>query len=1029
MKPLTKLALHREGERNHDRGKDLFGQRGDERKAIMFHQSLLNYIKEWANVHTFIDGKVSTFMNVLDFLNKHKVTFPPAGGYNPPPNEAPRSNPRAVESQSMERNRRPAGNSGSEKLCAEGYELVLSVGQIMEVWMEDKDLIPALKEQMNGMQKKVQTQINNSPEGDLDNLFALNDCFNQLPELMDSAAKGNKHAQQSIIKLVNDVEKRSRGNSNEEVKSSSRREPAVPKVPQREVKKEIKKEIKREVRKEVKEEVKKIAPPSDDEFEFVEDNKIITSPKELDYVNVQAPYKTSMSQPTKVEARIIKNNEPTNTQPIPAVKSPKKATNPFKSPVRATQPMTNEFFTNIQPKQNEFPRQNAFAANAELPSEDAFQFDDDNPGRKVISEEYSGSDNSKASPHIFSDSNHSRGRPQIKNNYLYPDNDSDKVTPEKAISERQQPMLTKNSARKSSQRRTPSEKHTQEKLPSDRKQNTKREKEQEMERMKEQEAKRKNMEKGNELKRKINELTKGNNDMKRKSDRILKSKEELQDKYSKLRKMIIERRTEARDEINKMKLELAKLNRDIANSNTKGTKSIEIENDKIALENSQLESKIKVVKENVENLKRQNERLAINKNTIVTSIENLKKILVEEEMKKKALEEELKAKELAIDYSKPKPIVQQGKQPMAYGIPREVAQPETLPISEPYYTTPSVSNVAPTSYELPAAPIEMPPAAAPFYTTTEEPPKPVNTAIFAHVLDEMSVADTDPNSQNPQLNNPMVNPIADPSGYYTAVPSSQPMVDPIEHAKSQIEGKYRGALTAPRAVLYEDHILQLGMMKNVNKASKTVNLKLFFGNKMSDCGLRILKCLLGIYDSKSLSITLRNPPTEIAPKGQAVCDMIIQVGKFFSIYNYFTIQYESGNGVQNLITLKVPVNILMLCEASNVDLHSIQATVGELSNSKVSGSFQLDTNRMKSMSQVRKALSEGNTMFIIDQSPGTIFAVTEFPNTANKLIQAIAHINISKNVKECGLVVYGANSGFRDTITKNILDILSAPKQ
>eukprot|EP00826_Nyctotherus_ovalis_P037410 TRINITY_DN3407_c0_g3_i1.p2 TRINITY_DN3407_c0_g3~~TRINITY_DN3407_c0_g3_i1.p2 ORF type:complete len:199 (-),score=65.58 TRINITY_DN3407_c0_g3_i1:146-742(-) len=198
---------------------------------------------------------------------------------------------------------------------------------------------------------------------------------------------------------------------------------------------------------------------------------------------------------------------------------------------------------------------------------------------------------------------------------------------------------------------------------------------------------------------------------------------------------------------------------------------------------------------------------------------------------------------------------------------------------------------------------------------------------------------------------------------------------------------------------------------------------------MDDCSLRIVKCGLGIYDSNSLKIALRNVPTEISPKGQVVCEMLIQVGKFFSTYNYFTVQYESATGVRNLVTLKIPVNILMLCEGPSETLASIQTTLAALGNSKVTGTFQLDMNRLKSMGQVRKALGEGNAMYVVDHNPGTVFAVTQFPNTANKLIQAIAHIHINKDVRQCRLVVYGSNTSFRDTITKNILDILSAPKK
>ena len=972
---LRKFALYKESNPNHDRAKDMFGQKGDGRKAVIFHQNLLNYIKEWANVHTFIDGKVSEFRNLLELLDKHKVTFPP------PEARSSGSNPRATS------------NSNTSALCANAQQLVLSVGQIMDSWMTDKELIATFKEQMKETQKKIQDQISNSLEEDSYNLLDLNDYFNQLPKLMDDASKGDKNAQQSIITIVNNIEKSVKDNK-EEAKNPLRKEVAVPKKIQREVKKEIKKEVKKEV--------KKLASSSYDEFEVIERNKIITPPKEFDdhYVKVQPPYETSPNP--KIEEQKEKPYETVFIQPVSnnkssefRLRSVKKPNNPFKSPVKATQQvtkMTNEFFTNIQPKQNDFSGQSPFAENFDFPSDDVFQFEGDNPSRKNPSENTSELSSSKSNPNPFYDSNLSTNK---RNNYLYPDNNSDKMTPEK----------------------TTLEKKANDKLSSDRKVDAKKEKDL----LKEQEEKRikaLNAEKGNELKRQIEEFTKENDRMRRKNDRALKANEELKEKYDNLIKLIIERRTESRSEISKVKSELAKLDRDIVNLETsnKEIKNIEIENEKIALENSQLEDKIKNMKPELEKLKKQNERLITNKDTMMNNIENLKRTLIEEEAKKK-LEEEAKKKfeEEAkkrveaemIEYSKPQPVV------------------------EPVY-----KQEVKVSYEVPSVPINDLPTADPFAGiqsveiasyNTSAPEVSINApTLYSHVLDEMSVPDADPNAQ--QVAQP--GNIVGSSAFYTAVPAAaQPMIDPIEHAKNQMEGRYREALAAPKGILYEDHILQLGIIKNVNKTTKTVNIKLFFGNKMTDTSLTITKCSLGIHDSKSLSITFKNTPKTINPKGQTLCEMTIQVGKFFSVYNYFTIQYDTENGVRNLITLKVPVNILMLCEASSETLESIQGILAGIGNSKVSGSFELDTNRLKSMSQVRKVLSEGNTMCIIDKNPGTIFAVTQFPNTAGKVIQAIAHINISKNVKQCGLVVYGSNPSFRDTITKNILDVLSAPKQ
>ena len=92
-----------------------------------------------------------------------------------------------------------------------------------------------------------------------------------------------------------------------------------------------------------------------------------------------------------------------------------------------------------------------------------------------------------------------------------------------------------------------------------------------------------------------------------------------------------------------------------------------------------------------------------------------------------------------------------------------------------------------------------------------------------------------------------------PNVFYTGNPiASQSMANPFDIAKSQLESRYKTAVTALKTIWYEDHILQVGVVRTVDKTTKVVDLKLFFGNKMSDCDITITKCELGIYDARSL---------------------------------------------------------------------------------------------------------------------------------------------------------------------------------
>ena len=287
-----------------------------------------------------------------------------------------------------------------------------------------------------------------------------------------------------------------------------------------------------------------------------------------------------------------------------------------------------------------------------------------------------------------------------------------------------------------------------------------------------------------------------------------------------------------------------------------------------------------------------------------------------------------------------------------------------------------------------------------------------------HVIEELNTRPT-------EESNSRAHPIG--AGFYSNdVHISKPMVNPVELAKSQKETRYKNAIVEPKGIWYEDHILQISYIRTINKKAKVVEFTSFFGNRMPDCNLKITKCDLGLHDTKSLKIVIENIPEEIEPLKQATCNVRIRATRFFSTYNYFTIQYETAKAFRNMVTLKLPVNVLMLCEKVEESLESIQAKVQELPKS--TANFQLDITRFKSMTQVKQTLSMGDVMQIIDHSPGVFYAITSFFNMSNKEMQAIVHVTINKNFKQCELTVYSSSTSFRDSIMSNVLDILSVSK-
>ena len=117
----------------------------------------------------------------------------------------------------------------------------------------------------------------------------------------------------------------------------------------------------------------------------------------------------------------------------------------------------------------------------------------------------------------------------------------------------------------------------------------------------------------------------------------------------------------------------------------------------------------------------------------------------------------------------------------------------------------------------------------------------------------------------------------------------------------------------------------------------------------------------------------------------------------------------------------------MFCERMELNAEDLDAKLTEFKDSKVSGVFELDTSRLKSMTQVKQVLEMEGGVNILDQGSGAIYLATQFPNE-KKPIQAVAHIQINKNVKQCALTVYSGNTTFHDVVARNLLDMISSPK-
>ncbi len=218
---LLRFALYRSSDPNPDRAKDMFsGPKAAAKYSIEFHQNLLACIKEWAEVHTFVDGSISKFQLALEKIQAAGVAIPrlniDSQGYpekKPAEEEKKHQKPRpaATPQPKEEPYVTPSGGSKAKsKSVTEGNELVLNVSQTMEVWTIDGDTAAYIKSQLKKVQEAIMKEVGTAADDQVEELIFLNDVLNNLPELMDKAQKRDKSAQQKIVQFANEIERKNR---------------------------------------------------------------------------------------------------------------------------------------------------------------------------------------------------------------------------------------------------------------------------------------------------------------------------------------------------------------------------------------------------------------------------------------------------------------------------------------------------------------------------------------------------------------------------------------------------------------------------------------------------------------------------------------------------------------------------------------------------------------------------------------------------------------------------------------------------
>jgi hypothetical protein len=127
------------------------------------------------------------------------------------------------------------------------------------------------------------------------------------------------------------------------------------------------------------------------------------------------------------------------------------------------------------------------------------------------------------------------------------------------------------------------------------------------------------------------------------------------------------------------------------------------------------------------------------------------------------------------------------------------------------------------------------------------------------------------------------------------------------------------------------------------------------------------------------------------------------------------------------VQLKIPISILMLCKPWPGTPEEFAQKWAGLSQTKVTGKFQLDTRRVKSMSKLREVIALGGAVNVLPLGPRkqVLQAATRFEHGTKEPILALIEIEINKDIKNCSLAVLSSSLAFRDVITRNTLDLIA----
>ena len=163
-------------------------------------------------------------------------------------------------------------------------------------------------------------------------------------------------------------------------------------------------------------------------------------------------------------------------------------------------------------------------------------------------------------------------------------------------------------------------------------------------------------------------------------------------------------------------------------------------------------------------------------------------------------------------------------------------------------------------------------------------------------------------------------------------------------------------------------------------------------------------------------------PKIIKKNSKSYLELSFEIYGFFSESIYMKFSFNGGK-VSNYI---MPINFLIFCKIRDLSMNEFNERIKKLEEKKLEGEFVLDFRNIKTYDDILEILNIDKCVkAFLSEDKTRVMGYTCFKYSEKTEFFCFFIIETQKNLMHSNLKVYSSNYGFRDVVTRNLLDILA----